>query len=296
MIPRPAARNLTFTLMLLGITAIWGWTFLIVKDAVARYPVLDFLALRFLLAALILAPLAVRGFSKRTIGIGLGVGGVVAAAYLFQTAGLTRTSAANAGLLTGLFVILTPIFDRLFYHARLSPVTLMATVMGFTGTALLVLTGATGPNAGDLLEILTAVCFAFQVVWLGHHTAGQSSMQLAFGQMAPGAVIFTVLAAGTSTDHVRWPTPSVWFAIVITALLASALAFWVQTFVQQRLPPSRVALILLGEPAFATLFAAWLGGERLSALQWLGAALIFGSLLCHELWMARLSRAASVAG
>ncbi|HEV3312227.1 MAG TPA: DMT family transporter, partial [Chloroflexota bacterium] len=84
----------------------------------------------------------------------------------------------------------------------------------------------------------------------------------------------------------RWPDAKVWLAIFITGGLASALAFWVQTFVQQRIRPARTAIILLGEPAFATAFAVWLGGERLNDLQWLGAGLILVSLLAHEAWMA----------
>jgi len=272
--------------MLLGITAIWGWTFLIVKDAVATYPVLNFLALRFVVATIVLAPFAFRRPTWKTLGVGAGIGLILGAGYLFQTAGLTRTSAANAGLLTGLFVILTPIFDRVFYGSRIAPVTVVAILAGFAGTGLLTLTGGHGPNLGDLLEVLTAVAFAIQIVWLGHYTSGHSSMQLAFGQMVPAAVVFLVLATASQGMRFQWPSPWVWFAILLTGAVASALAFWVQTFVQQRMEPSRVALVLLGEPAFATLFAVWLGSERLSGPQWLGAALIFLSLLAHELWNA----------
>src|SRR5438067_2395244 len=110
--------------MLIGITVIWGWTFLIVKDAVNQYPVMPFLALRFALAAVLLAPLAMWGAYRRrtsppaitlsrkhSLGIGCLVGTVLAAGYVFQTYGLQTTTATNAGLLTGLFVILTPVFD-----------------------------------------------------------------------------------------------------------------------------------------------------------------------------------------
>jgi len=271
--------------MLLGVTAIWGWTFLIVKDAVASYPVLAFLSLRFMLAVVLLAPFAVRGFSRKDLAAGLLIGIPVAFAYLFQTVGLTSTSAANAGLLTGLFVIFTPLLDAVLYRAAIARVTVAATVTGLAGTGFLTLAGSHGLHFGDFLEVLTAVGFAVQTVWLGHHTTGRSSMQLALGQMIPPAALFLILP-GAQGAQFHWPSAAVWIAVFITGALASSLAFWVQTYVQQRIPPARAAIILLGEPAFAAAFAVWLGGERLSPVQWCGASLILLSLLLHELWMA----------
>jgi drug/metabolite transporter (DMT)-like permease len=269
--------------MLLGITAIWGWTFLIVKDAVSSYPVASFLALRFALATLALTPFAIRGFSWRAFAIGALIGVPVGFGYLFQTFGLTATSAANAGLLTGLFVILTPILDRALYATPIARGTMVVAGAGLLGTGLLTAGGRQGFGWGDVLEILTAVAFALQIVWLGRFTSGRSSMQLALGQMIPATAAFLALMLLTP-GALRWPSPWVSGAIVITGALASALAFWVQTFVQQRVPPARTAVILLGEPAFAAAFAVWLGGERLSAVQWSGAVLILLSLLGHELW------------
>lgn len=284
-----ALRTLGLVAMLLAVTAVWGWTFLIVKDAVASYPVLAFLAWRFVLASILLAPFVVRGFSWRTLGMGSSIGVVVAAGYLFQTAGLTETSAANAGLLTGLYVIFTPILEWALYRVQIARVTALAILCGFAGTWLLTVTSGKGFNLGDLLEVMTAVAFAVQIVWLGQYAGGLSSMGIAMGQMAPAALLFSFLAGASGQAGLFWPTPTVWVAIAVTGALASALAFWVQTFVQQRIPPSRVAIILLGEPAFAAFFAVWLGGERLSAAQWLGAVLILLSLLAHEYWILRTS-------
>ena len=268
---------------MLCITAIWGWTFLIVKDAVSTYPVLDFLFVRFLIAAVVLAPFALKGWSWPTLRIGLFIGLALAAGYLCQTAGLTLTSAANAGLLTGLFVILTPLVDWVFYRQPVRGITGLAVVGGFGGTILLTFAGANGPNLGDVLEFMTAVAFALQLVWLGHYAAGRSAVQLTLAQMLPALVLFGGLAFGTG--EMRWPSAWVWFALLLTGLAATALGFGVQTFVQQRVPPARTALILLGEPAFATLFAWWLGHERLAPVQWAGAGLIFLSLVTHEAWV-----------
>jgi drug/metabolite transporter (DMT)-like permease len=210
----------------------------------------------------------------------------VGAGYLFQTAGLTTTGAADAGLLTGLYVILTPILDRVVYRAPLARVTIASALLGLLGTGLLTLHTSHGVGLGDILEVLTAVAFAIQIVWLGRYSSGQPSMPIALGQVAPVAMVCVCLTAITEGSGFRWPDAKVWLAIFITGGLASALAFWVQTFVQQRIRPARTAIILLGEPAFATAFAVWLGGERLNDLQWLGAGLILVSLLAHEAWMA----------
>jgi drug/metabolite transporter (DMT)-like permease len=271
--------------MLLGITVVWGWTFLIVKDAVAAYPVADFLTLRFVLASILLAPLALRGLSRQSLAAGAIIGIPLACAYLFQTLGLLTTSAANAGLLTGLFVVFTPVFDRILYRTPLATITITSAVIGLLGTALLTTGGGQGFGLGDALEVLTAVALGVHTVILSRRSTGYAAGQLAFGQMALAGVLFVVMAG--LSGGVAFPVPStqVWVAVLITGALASALAFWVQTFVQQRLPPSRAAIILLAEPAFATAFAVLLGGERLMPLQWAGAALIFLSLISHEMWM-----------
>jgi drug/metabolite transporter (DMT)-like permease len=279
--------------MLLAITAIWGWTFLIVKDAVSSYPVMAFLALRFALASIILAPLALRGMSWKALGVGSLIGVAVGFGYLFQTFGLQSTSAANAGLLTGLYVIFTPVIGRVLYSTPMPRMTIFAATLGLAGTAMLTLSPGQGIGTGDILEVLTAVAFAVQIVWLGRYGSGWSSTQIAFGQMAPVALVFLLLAGLTEGTGVHWPSAWVWGAIILTAVLASALAFWVQTFVQQRMAPARTAIILLGEPAFAAGFAVWLGGERLSLVQWFGAGVILCSLLMHEIWMGTRQNAVS---
>lgn len=283
---RQRLRTLGPVAMLLGITAVWGWTFLIVKDAIRSYPVPSFLALRFVVAALLLSPFALRHASSRQLRIGLMIGLPLTAGYLFQTVGLLTTSAANAGLLTGLFVILTPLLDWLMYRSPVRSFTLAAAGLGFAGTALLTIFSVHGLTIGDGFEFLTAIAFAIQIVWLGRYSAGASSAQLAFGQVGLAAVVFLAVAGVDHGGGFRLPSSGVWAAILITGGLASALAFWVQTWVQQRMPASRAAIILLGEPAFAAAFAVWLGGERLGPVQWLGAALILLSLLIHETWMA----------
>src|SRR3712207_744152 len=97
-----------YTLLLVGVTAVWGWTFVVVQDAISSYGVLGFLALRFALASVALAPLLPK-MTRRTLLVGLGIGLVLGIGYLFQTLGLLHTTPTNSGLITGLFVVFAPL-------------------------------------------------------------------------------------------------------------------------------------------------------------------------------------------
>lgn len=267
---------------LIFVTAIWGYTFVVVRDAVRIYPVVPFLSLRFCFAALLLIPLLIRGRSDLRAGMLPGV--ALGAGYLCQTFGLEYTTASQAGLLTGLFVVITPLMEWVVYRIRLPYVTVVAVVMAFAGTALLA--APTGVSvgrlqlAGDGLEVLTAIAFSVHLLLLGRATTGRDSGQVAFAQIATAALAFTVGAAALK----GYPRPNgqILSALLITAGLATALAFWIQTRVQQYLSPSRTALVLVLEPAFATLFGFLLAGDTFTRIQVAGAGLILLAIVVHE--------------
>jgi drug/metabolite transporter (DMT)-like permease len=276
---------LIYVLLLLAVTAVWGWTFVVVKDAISGYPPLPFLAIRFTVAALVVGAFVRRLPDRRVLKAGVLVGLVLAAGYLFQTIGLAFTSPGNAGLITGLFVVFTPLLERAFG----SPVPLrtgVAVVVALAGTALLAGTGSGGVGAGDLLVLGCAVAFALHIVLLGRWAGALAPGPLALMQMLTGATFFT-LAAGPA---LRPPPPGVWPAIVITGVFASALAFLIQTWAQRHLTPSRTALILATEPGWALAFAALLAGQRLAGLQALGAAMVLVAIAGHEAAAALSSR------
>src|SRR5713226_8668678 len=170
----PAAPGLRVipTVLLVGVTAIWGWTFVVVKDAIGRYPVFSFLGVRFALAALVLwLIVAALRLRIRRAGIGLAIGLVLALSYLFQTLGLRGTSVANTGLITGLFVVLTPILDRLIFGVATGRVTWLAATTAFAGTALLTGGAPTGLHQGDLLVLRGGVGLAVHSSLLGRYPA-----------------------------------------------------------------------------------------------------------------------------
>lgn len=266
----------------MGTTAIWGWTFVVVRDAVRVYPVLPFLGVRFALAALVLAPTFLR--AGHGVREGLLPGIVLGASYWAQTTGLQFTTPSRAGLLTGLFVVLTPILLFAVTGRRPALVTVGSTVVALVGTVLL--TGLAGGTTrheaiGDGLEALTALLLSVHILLLSRVRAEADPFRVAWSQMAVMAVLFTL--GSVARGEIIAPPPAVWAAILLTGMLASAAAFTIQTFAQQQIAPNRVALILVSEPAFATLFGVMLAGDTFSTGAGIGAALIFLGLLVHEL-------------
>src|SRR6202521_3088163 len=259
------------------VTAVWGWTFVLVKDALTHYPTLPFLQLRFILAFLVMAVLVRRLPTRRETWVGVIAGAVLAAGYLTQTVGLTMTSPGNSGLITGLFVVFTPVIDRVF-GVRLRWFTLVAVAVALTGTVLLV-GGPSGFGLGDLLTVACAFLYALHIVVLSHWTTGLRPAPLALLQMGAGALIFS---AGGSWS-LQAPSPDVWLAIVVTGVFASALPFYIQTWAQQHLSASRTALILTTEPAWALVAAVVLAGQRFGPLQAAGAAVMLAAIVGHEL-------------
>src|SRR6202007_2054993 len=128
----PRAVSLIYVLLLLGVTAVWGWTFVLVKDAITQYPTLPFLQLRFLLDFLVMCALLRRLPPRRELWVGAAVGAVLAGSYLTQTFGLSLTSPAHSGLITGLFVVFTPLLDRVI-GVRLHVRTIVAVVAALLG-------------------------------------------------------------------------------------------------------------------------------------------------------------------
>jgi len=258
------------------VTAVWGWTFVLVKDAVTQYPTLPFLQIRFALALVVLALLVRRLPTRTELRLGAIVGAVLAGGYLAQTVGLTMISPGNAGLITGLFVVFTPLLNRLF-GAPIRWWTWAATLLSFAGLVMLT-GGPSGMGLGDILVLACAVLFALHIVLLGRYSPGLPAAPLAMVQMAACAALFSV----GGTWSLRPPSAAVWFAIVITGVFASAFGFYIQTWSQGFISANRTALTLATEPAWALAASVVLAGQRLGLLQAVGAALVLAAILGHE--------------
>jgi drug/metabolite transporter (DMT)-like permease len=272
--------RLVYTLLLVAVTAVWGWTFVVVQNAIAIYGVIPFLAMRFVLAGAVLTPLYATRLTRRSLVVGGAIGVVLAAAYLFQTLGLLFTTPTNSGLITGLFVVFAPLADRLLFGANLTRQVLLAVALSFVGMVLLAGGGPEGANWGDLLTVLCALALGLHIALLSRYAASYHAGALTLAQILAMALLFVIV--WPFFDDVTLPPPGVWVALLITGLLASAGAFLVQTTVQQHIPAARTAIIMTMEPVFAALFGYWLAGDRLVTVQILGALMILSALVIGE--------------
>lgn len=278
-------RQLAAELALVAIAAVWGLTFSLVQDAVSHIPVMTFLAYRFIPAAIIVGIISrreIRRLTKTGWQAGILMGIFLTGGYVFQTLGLQRTSAAHTGFITGLWVVLTPVVGALFFRFRSDWHVWTAAVMSAIGLFLLSGFGGQGRVAGDLLVLVCAVSFTFHVFATDRAVGHQNVGSLVAVQCGFCGLFSLVVAAGEGDLQVP-RSGVVWVALAITAVVASALGFFVQAYAQKQASPSRTALILASEPAFAGLFAYLLKGQTLSPLGWVGAGLIMAAILSVEL-------------
>ena len=274
-------RQVSADLVLLAVTAIWGVTFVLVKRAVVTTAPATFLSLRFVLAAALLWPLALRHPNGRRAWVaGLATGVPLWGGYLCQTLGLTRAGATEAAFLTGLSVVLVPLLWALRRRRWPVPGTWLAVGASLLGLVLLGAPGGLRLDIGEIWLLGAAVGFALQVVAVAEWAGDVVPAQLAATQVSVAAMLSAVWATATGWGH--WPGPEGWWAVAITGVLASAGALLAQATVQAWTPPEHTALIFAAEPAFAALFARWSLGEHLAAVQWVGAALMFSAMLLAE--------------
>jgi drug/metabolite transporter (DMT)-like permease len=269
-------------------TLIWGSTFVVVKEALAGVSTLLFLALRFSLAAVALLVLFRGAWSypraKRKSVLAGGLAGVfLFAAYLFQTLGLRLTSAPKSAFITGLCTVLVPFLGWFVYRNRPRLTELAGVLVATSGMGLMTLEGAAwGIGRGDLLTFLGALAFAAHILTVGHYSNEVSFELLAVAQIATAAVLAGALSCWVEPAYIRWRPAVVW-AILITGLLATALAFTIQSWAQRYTTSTRTALIFALEPVFAWMTSYLVMGESLSRRAAIGAALILGGVLLVEM-------------
>jgi len=273
-----------------GITAIWGWTFLVVQRAVARMPVMDFLAMRFTVAALVmiaLRPSCLRNISRRGWWHGIILGVVLGLAYTTQTYGLLSVSASVSGFITGLYVVLTPVISWIIFRHKISRFTWIAVALACAGLALLSLHGWS-VGIGELLTLGCAFFCALHIIGLGVWSMQHDVYALATVQIATVAVI--AMLASIPGGITLPPDAQVWGTVVLTAVLATALAFIVQTWAQSLVPATPAAVVMTMEPVFAGIFGVLLGGNQLTVRIIIGAVLVLSAMFLVQL--PSMSRAA----
>ncbi len=272
-------------LALAGITFIWGATFVVVKEALESSSTLLFLALRFSLAAVVLALLFRRRLERpgrAELGAGVAVGIALFLGYLFQTLGLRLTTPAKSAFITGLSVVLVPVLGAVAYRSRPSWNALVGVACGTVGLYWLVApAGAWRISAGDWLTLLCAVSFGVHILLLGRFSRRVGVAMLSVIQVGVAAVLALGSFWWAEDAFVRW-TPTLLSAVVACGLLATALAFSVQTWAQQFTSPTHTALLFTLEPVFAWGTSYLVMGESLEGKALWGAGLILAGIVASE--------------
>lgn len=275
--------SLVAALALLGVTAAWGSTFFLTKDLVERVPVLDYLAVRFAIAAaatFLLFPRAVFRLTPHSRRTAVVLGVLYGVAQMLQTSGLAHTAASVSGFITGLYVVATPVFAALILRQRIGRTTWGAVVLALAGLGVLTL-GGFSIGYGEALTFVSALLFALHIVGLGAWSSSSEAMGMTIIQLAAIAVACFVV---TVPDGIVLPSNRAdWISLVYMALVAGALAMAAQTWAQAHLPPTRTAIIMSMEPVFAAFFAVLLGGESLTGRMLVGGAMVLTAMLVVEL-------------
>ena len=265
------------------VTAVWGVTFVQIKDALELYPLFAFLAVRFAIAVATLAvPVAprLRSLGRRGALGGAALGGLIAAGYALQTAGLERTTVSAAGFVTGMYVVLTPVFALALFRIQSRLVVWLGVALAVIGLAMLSGISA-GSVTGDLLVLAAAALYALQIALMERFAPRYDPLAFTAAEMAAAFLGFAVIAV--AVGQVELPRgATVWGALVVTGIFASALGYLVQAWAQQRTSATRTALIFALEPVFTGIFGYALAGDRLGALGWGGCAVILAGILLAE--------------
>lgn len=277
-------RKIAADLGLMGICVIWGTSFAIVKTVVGEINPAAFIAVRFVIAALIIGLMSIKRF--RNMSTELWLAGFLAAVplmagFLVQTAGVKLTTASKAGFITGMHVIFTPFLSWIVLKRRPTAYQVIGIAVAVVGLGLLTLEDFGMPSVGDLLVLACAFAFSVHMVMLARLSPRYDGFLLSFAQMA-GAAALAGVVAGPDLAQAASFGRDVWMSVLYLGAAGTAIAYLVQTIAQRYTPPIRAAIIMQLEPVFAAVFAWLLIGERMDMRQYAGAALILaGILVCQ---------------
>jgi drug/metabolite transporter (DMT)-like permease len=284
-------RRIKADLTLLGVALIWGSAFVVQRIAALEVGVFYFNGVRFLLAALFLLPFSRLGIlqEKDSAGQGraawLGVlltGLALFCGSAFQQAGLQYTTAGNAGFITGLYVVLIPLFMALAWRQRPRPVIWLAALLATVGLFLLSTGGKMHLNSGDALVLVSAVFWALHVILVGQFVGRVEVMTLAIGQYVVCGLANLATGLFLEPGGVSGLIGN-WWVVVYTGILSVGLGYTLQVVGQRVAPPADAAIILSMEAVFAALSGWLILGETLTSSQMLGCGIMLGGMLLAQL-------------
>jgi len=259
---------------LLTVSAAWGFSFVVMKDAIQRQSVNNFLFTRFTLAVIVMIlirPQVIKLFTKDLLQRGGLAGVFLGLGYIAQTLGLERTGAAITGFITGLYVVLTPLIASIVLKEKITKFTWYCIAVATFGLGLLSIRGFS-VGIGEMFVLASAVLFAAHIIALSKWSSGRDVYAMTVIQLSMCAILAGLASAieGYSLP----PDSGVWSVVIFTAVFATAIAFIIQTWSQAHMSATKVAVILTMEVVFAAAFAIVLGGERLTIQTAIGGVLV----------------------
>lgn len=266
--------KLTLYIAMISIAAVWGSSFVVMKDSLERQNVFSFLSSRFILAALLMVlykPGVFRGLTKKFIYRGIIAGILLGGGYIFQTYGLTKTTVSNTGFITGLYLVFTPLISLIILKRHVLKIQWLAVVIATIGLFFISYNGVT-IGLGEILVLISAFIYGAHFVALGEWSDGKNTYALTFIQVVTVAALTSIFAFKDGFQIA--PDSTVWLAILYTAFFATFIGFLIQTKAQSVMSATVASVLLATETPFAVFFGLYFHSDPLTLRIITGGSLV----------------------
>ena len=270
---------------LLSVTVFWGTTFIVSKLVLTEISLINYLTIRLSIAALVMNIIAFK--FRKLINIKILIAGsilgiILFISYVFQMWGIQFTSASNAGFITGVSVVLVPIFSLMIFNLKPQLTSILGVGLAFIGLFLMSGTSFTNLNIGDVLVFVCSIAVAFHVLFTGKFAPKYNIYLLTAIQLTTTSILSIFLSLLTKNNFVEisW---NIFWVLTYLALFGTVYTFLMQTAMQRFTTATRTALVFTMEPVFAALFAFIIAGETMSVLGWIGGGFILTGMLIAEI-------------
>jgi len=270
--------KLTLYIAMISIAAVWGSSFVVMKDSLERQNVFSFLSSRFILAALLMVmykPGVFRGLTRKFIYRGIIAGILLGGGYIFQTYGLTKTTVSNTGFITGLYLVFTPLISLIILKRHVLKIQWLAVVIATIGLFFISYNGVT-IGLGEILVLISAFIYGAHFVALGEWSDGKNTYALTFIQVATVAALTSIFAFKDGFQVA--PDSTVWLAILYTAFFATFLGFLIQTKAQSVMSATVASVLLATETPFAVFFGLYFHSDPLTLRIITGGSLVMAAM------------------
>ena len=264
---------------LIFVALVWGSTFPIIATSLKFIDPMSFLLFRFIIASLVLFPFIYKRINKRDAIFGSLVGIPLFLGYVTQTYGLEYTSPSMSGLITGTYIILTPVLSIFILKNGVDMVKIYLTVTAFVGMVLMSVTSTSGQLLGNVLTVGTAICYALQMVLTEKYLVKGDPMVFTFFQLVVVAVLSLVVSPESVLKVGVLTNSYVLFSILFNAILGTTLAIWILSLSIKSISAYLSALILIIEPVSAVAVSTIFFHYPVTFLILLGGVIILVSMV-----------------